>query len=406
VAGSTTVDRGKGPVAQADASAPLLHGIDIGDIAGRQSDAESLDAHTVVISQTLNALAFSDDFALTNKQGVTVRMDAAGNTRSERSGDAAKGLSGADPKVERRVSQVGDGYRVDYVIRNAGVDERGIPGVRIASVEGLLIETDQFGRYHLEGVAGGPWERGRNFILKVDPATLPPGSVFTSDNPLVRRITPGIPVRFDFGIKLPSGLIEGGEQTVEMELGAVMFDAGSAVLRSQYAPVIDKIAEQVRQHGGGQVVIAANGETQALAYDRAKAVRAALLEKLTPEQAKALSVDLRADVEDPDSSLLTLGESPVLGTVLFDTDKATIKPEYAPLIDKLAADIESRKGGAIAVVGHADRRGSDSYNTELGLRRAKAVFEAIAAKLSPEARGKLRVDISDKPTAPVGIRGQ
>ncbi|MFC5373246.1 Calx-beta domain-containing protein [Brevundimonas faecalis] len=81
--------------------------------------------------------------------------------------------------------------------------EPGIPGVRIASVEGLIVETDQFGRYHLVGVDGGPWERGRNFILKVDPVTLPPGSRFSTDNPLLRRVTPGLPVRFDFGVVLP-----------------------------------------------------------------------------------------------------------------------------------------------------------------------------------------------------------
>ncbi len=406
VAGSTTLDRGNGPIPQADASAPLLHGLNIGAIAGRQSDADPVDAHTVVIGQTLNALAFSDDFVLTNKQGVTVRMDAAGNTRTERSGTAAKGLTAAEPTVERRVSQVDGGYRVDYVIGNAGVDEHGIPGVRIASVEGLLIETDQFGRYHLEGVAGGPWERGRNFILKADPATLPPGSVFTDENPLVRRLTPGIPVRFDFPVKLPSGLVEGGKQQVEMELAQMMFDAGSAQLRSEFAPVIDKIVEQVRQHGGGQVVISANGESQALAFDRAQAVRAALLDKLTPEQAKRVEVVLRADLGDAGSTLLSLGESAVLGTFLFDTDKAAIKPEYSALIAKLAADIQSRNGGVIAVIGHADRRGSDTYNTALGLRRAKAVFDAIAAGLSPEARAKLRVDINENPTAPVGKRGR
>ncbi|MDR6842173.1 OmpA family protein [Pseudoxanthomonas sacheonensis] len=406
VAGSTTLDRGQGPVPQADASAPLLHGLDIGAIAGRQSDADPVEAHTVVIGQTLNALVFSDDFVLTSKQGVTVRMDAAGNTRTERSGAAAKGLTAADPTVERRVSQIDGGYRVEYVIGNAGVDEHGIPGVRIASVEGLLIETDQFGRYHLEGVAGGPWERGRNFILKADPATLPPGSVFTDENPLVRRLTPGIPVRFDFPVKLPSGLVEGGKQRVEMELAQVMFDAGSAQLRSEFAPVIDKIVEQVLQHGGGQVVISANGESQALAFDRAQAVRAALLDKLTPEQAKEVDVVLRADIGDADSTLLSLGESAVLGTFLFDTDKATVKPEYSALIAKLAAHIQSQNGGAIAVVGHADRRGSDSYNAALGLRRAKAVFDAIAASLSPEARAKLRVDINENPAAPAGKRGR
>jgi large repetitive protein len=412
IANSTTLDRGKGPVAQADASAPLLHGLAVGDIAARQSEADPAAAHALVVSQTLTSLDFTDDFALTTRQGVTVRMDAAGNTRVERNaGDAAKGLTAAEPTVQRRVSRVADGYQVDYVIGNAGVDERGIPGVRIASVEGLLIETDQFGRYHLVGVEGGPWERGRNFILKVDAATLPPGSTFTTDNPLVRRVTPGLPTRFDFGVKLPPGLIEGAHQDVEMELGTVMFDAESAKLREQYLPVIDRMAEQVRQHDGGEVVIAANApdessESQALAYDRARVVQAALLKLLSPEQAQALKVSLRADLEDPASTLVSLGGhssemQPVLGSVLFDTDKADIKPQYATVIDKVAADIERLGGGVVGVIGHADKRGSDAYNVALGLRRAKAVFEAIAAKLGPQARDKLRVEISEDPTAPV-----
>ncbi|WP_417474987.1 OmpA family protein [Luteimonas mephitis] len=406
VPASTTVDRGNGPVAEPDASAPMLHGIALGELAGRQSDADPVAAHTVVVSQTLRSLDFSDDFVLTTKQGASVRMDAAGNTRVESSGDAAKGLTAAAPTVERRISQVDGGYRVDYVIANAGVDERGIPGVRIASVEGLLVETDQFGRYHLLGVEGGSWERGRNFILKVDPATLPPGSELTTDNPLVRRVTPGLPVRFDFGVKLPKGLVEGGEQAVEMELGSVLFDADSATVRDAYLPVIGKMAEQVRAHGAGEVVIAANGDPQALAYDRARAVQAALLAMLTPQQAQALQVSLRTDLADPSSTLLSLGATPVLGTVLFDTDRADIKPEYMPLIEKLAADISKLDGGVVGIVGHADRRGADAYNAALGLRRAKAVFDAIAAKLDPGVRSRLRVEISDSPTAPVGIRGQ
>jgi uncharacterized repeat protein (TIGR01451 family) len=408
---STSVVRDGNAAPEADASAPLLHGVALGQLSGRQSEADPVAAHTVIVRQTLKSLAFTDDFALTTKQGVTVRMDAAGKTRIERDGDAAKGLNSADPTVERRVSQVLDGYRVDYVIANAGIDERGIPGVRIASVEGLLVETDQFGRYHLLGIEGGSWERGRNFILKVDPATLPPGTVLTTDNPLLRRVTPGLPVRFDFGAKLPPGLVEGGEQLVEMELGTVTFDPGSATLRASYLPVVDAMAEQVRAHRGGEVLIAADGDSEALAYDRAKAVQAALLDKLTPEQAGELRVSLRTDLADPSSTLLTLGETPVLGTVLFDTDQATIKPQYAAVIDRIAADVARLAGDGdkpvvIGVVGHADSRGSDAYNVALGLRRARAVFDAIAAKLAPEVRSQLRVDISDSPTAPVGIRGQ
>jgi len=411
VANSTTVDRGAGAQPQADASSPLLHGIAIGNISARQSDADPVQAHQVVVSQRLNALDFTNDFVLTSQQGVSVRMDAAGKTTVEHSGDAAKGLTAAAPTVERKVAQVQDGYQVDYVIQNQGVYERGIPGVRIASVEGLLMETDQFGRYHVIGIDGGRWERGRNFILKVDPATVPPGSAFTTDNPLLRRITPGLPVRFDFGVKLPPGLVEGRREEVEMVLGEVLFEPESAQVRPQYLGTVDAIAQQVRERGAGEVVISANGESEALAYDRAKAVREALLAKLTPEQAAGVTVSLRGDLQDPSSTLLSLGESPVLGTVLFDTDKSIIKPEFVPIIDKVAADIaalaEKAKGDLIiGVVGKADARGSDDYNVRLGMRRARAVYDAVAAKLMPPVRARVRVEMSQDPNAPVGLRSR
>jgi hypothetical protein len=73
----------------------------------------------------------------------------------------------------------------------------------VVSVEGLITETDPYGRFHLTGISGGRWARGRNFLLKVDVATLPPGARFTTENPRVLRITPGVPVRFDFGVQAP-----------------------------------------------------------------------------------------------------------------------------------------------------------------------------------------------------------
>ncbi|MGO1003957.1 isopeptide-forming domain-containing fimbrial protein, partial [Lysobacter sp. CA196] len=405
VPNSTTVDRGNGPKAEPDASSPMLHGIVLGSISARQSDADPADAHRVVISQRLKELSFNDDFALTTKQGVTVRMDAAGTTRIERSGDAAKNLSGAAPTVERRVSPTEGGYLVDYIVRNTGVDERGIPGVRIASIEGLLMETDQYGRYHLEGVDVGTLERGRNFILKVDPSTLPPGTVFTTDNPLTRRVTPGLPVRFDWGVKLPAGLIEGGEEQVEMELGEVFFAPGSAEVRAQYLPAIEKMADKIKQHRGGEVVISANGDSESLAFDRASAVKAALVKQLPADVLQALKVSVRGNADDPGSLIVGLGEGgALLGTVLFDTNKETIRPEFEPLLDKVAAALERMHGGVIAIVGHTDVRASYQYNTALGMRRAKAVYDALAQRLSPEVRAKVRVESSNDPTAPVDVK--
>src|SRR5690606_3772080 len=86
IPGTTTVDRGQGPVPQADASAPLLHGIDIGAITGRESAADEAARRQVVIRQRLREPAFTDDFVLTSNQGATLRMDAHGNTSIKRDG--------------------------------------------------------------------------------------------------------------------------------------------------------------------------------------------------------------------------------------------------------------------------------------------------------------------------------
>ena len=395
---STTVDRGRGPKPEPDASAPMLHGLNLGAISGRQSEADPVANHQVVIRQRLREATFTDDFVLTNDQGVTVRMNAAGKTTVERTGDAAKGLNGADPLVERRVAPTDGGYLVEYVIQNMGIDERGIPGVRIASVEGLLMETDQFGRYHVTGIQSGDWNRGRNFVLKIDPSTLPPGAELTTANPLVRRITPGMPARFDFGVKLPSGVIGGGVEQVTIELGEVLFTAGSSELRAEFRPVLDKIAAQVIEHRGGDLVISATGETQALALSRVQAVRSGL-EPLVPAAiVQALRVTSRLDLTAPETTVVgAKSDYILLGTVLFDTDKSIVKPAFRPLLAKVAQALNETGGGRIGLVGHADRRASADYNLALGLRRAKAVYDALREELSPDVRAKVRVETLFEP---------
>jgi hypothetical protein len=83
------------------------------------------------------------------------------------------------------------------------VGEAGIPGVKIVSVSGLLVTTDTYGRYHIDGIKIKKFTRGRNFILKADPATLPPGTIFTTENPRVIRITQGLLQKINFGVQIP-----------------------------------------------------------------------------------------------------------------------------------------------------------------------------------------------------------
>lgn len=200
VAGSTTVDRGQGAQPEPDASVPLLRGIRLGTVRGRSDDDPSAAPTRVVISQWVTAPVFVGDSVLTSGEGTRLSVNPSGQVTSERSGDMAAGLSGQDLRIERRVTPLDGKYRVDLILTNHGISERGIPGVRLASPEGLVVQTDSYGRFHIEGIDAAARAHGRNFVLKLDPVSLPPGARVATENPLVRRLTGGLMVRFDFGV--------------------------------------------------------------------------------------------------------------------------------------------------------------------------------------------------------------
>jgi large repetitive protein len=79
--------------------------------------------------------------------------------------------------------------------------EPGIPGVRIATVNGLLITTDEYGRFHVP-CAALPADIGSNVTLKLDPRTLPVGYGLTTENPRTLRLTPGKVAKMNFGVAL------------------------------------------------------------------------------------------------------------------------------------------------------------------------------------------------------------
>jgi len=64
----------------------------------------------------------------------------------------------------------------------------------------------------------------------------------------------------------------------------------------------------------------------------------------------------------------------------FDTGKATIKPDSAPIIDQIAAMMKSTPALKLAVEGHTDNVGDAKKNKKLSEDRANAVAQAIVAK--------------------------
>lgn len=65
------------------------------------------------------------------------------------------------------------------------------------------------------------------------------------------------------------------------------------------------------------------------------------------------------------------------GDVLFDFDKAEIRADARPTLDKVAQLIAQSGGAAVAIEGHTDSKGEDAYNLKLSARRAQAVRDYL-----------------------------
>lgn len=64
------------------------------------------------------------------------------------------------------------------------------------------------------------------------------------------------------------------------------------------------------------------------------------------------------------------------GKIVFETDKATIRPESERVLQKLLAFLQERPDVTrLRVEGHTDSRASDEHNQELSARRALAVCD-------------------------------
>jgi outer membrane protein OmpA-like peptidoglycan-associated protein len=82
--------------------------------------------------------------------------------------------------------------------------------------------------------------------------------------------------------------------------------------------------------------------------------------------------------------------------VLFDFDKAEIRPDAGPVLAKIAKVLRYYAKAPVKVDGHTDSRGAPEYNQRLSERRAEAVAAALAARgidpgrLDPSGFGETR----------------
>lgn len=68
-----------------------------------------------------------------------------------------------------------------------------------------------------------------------------------------------------------------------------------------------------------------------------------------------------------------------LQDILFNFNKATLRPEASPKLDD-AARIIKESNGKFIVIGHTDKRGNDEYNLRLSRERAAAVVRGLESR--------------------------
>ena len=79
--------------------------------------------------------------------------------------------------------------------------------------------------------------------------------------------------------------------------------------------------------------------------------------------------------------------------VSFDTNRANVKSNFAPVLDRFAASLQGNPASTVRIVGHTDNTGSDAVNNPLSVDRAAATRDYVvmrgvdARRFTIEGRG-------------------
>jgi uncharacterized repeat protein (TIGR01451 family) len=149
--------------------------------------------------------------------------------------------------------------------------EQGLPGVRLATVNGLLVTTDKEGRYHIACADIPDKDIGSNFILKVDPRSLPSGYRFTTDNPRTVRLTRGKISKVNFGASIT--------RVVRLDVNGKVFASGSNELGEGWQQGLqDLVGRLDEEQSTLRITYYRETESEALAKTRIAALKKAILQ--------------------------------------------------------------------------------------------------------------------------------
>jgi outer membrane protein OmpA-like peptidoglycan-associated protein len=86
--------------------------------------------------------------------------------------------------------------------------------------------------------------------------------------------------------------------------------------------------------------------------------------------------------------------------ISFDTNRADIKPNFRPILDKFASSLVENNTTKVSIVGHTDNTGSDAINDPLSVNRAARTRDYLVSRGVTSNRFAIDGHGSHEPVAP------
>ena len=166
--------------------------------------------------------------------------------------------------------------------------EPGLPGVRVVTVNGLILTSDKHGRFHVACADIPDGSIGSNFILKLDPSSLPDGYHLTTENPRDIRLTRGKISKLNFGVARSCN--------VALDIKRDAFIGNTADLKPKWMDGLDRLATVLQQCPGTLKIRYLCGSYAPIAETRVSATESALRVKWNTIGAP-YALDINSSVE-------------------------------------------------------------------------------------------------------------
>lgn len=85
--------------------------------------------------------------------------------------------------------------------------------------------------------------------------------------------------------------------------------------------------------------------------------------------------------------------------ISFDTNRADIKPNFRPILDKFASGLADNPATQVSIIGHTDNTGNDVINDPLSIERAARTRDYLTARNIAPARFSVNGRGSHEPVA-------